>query len=105
MKNRVYCITAAQGIQEYYLKTESGRYYLFEQDYHVSNRDYFKGGIEVEKVGDFKNVKSTSVRNVLDKLPRYLRKLDKRYGLGLYKRETNPYCRRQKHQEIQYDVA
>lgn len=105
MKIRVYCRTVAQGIQEYYLQAGKERYYLFEQEYRVSNRDYFKDGIDVDKIGDFKHVKSVSVRNTLDKLPKYLKKLDKKYGLGLYEKGINPYCRRQKYHTIQYEVA
>ena len=105
MKNKVYCRTVAQGIQEYYLQTENGRYYLFEQGYRVTNRDYFKNGVDVNKIGDFRNVRSESVRMTLDKLPKYLKKLDKRYGLALYKRDVNPYQRVQKHQWLCYEAA
>ena len=105
MKNKVYCRTVAKGIQEYYLEVDGKRYYLFEQDYRVSNRDYFKDGVDVNKIGDFRNVRSESVRMTLDKLPKYLKKLDKRYGLGLYKRDVNPYQRVQKHQWLCYEAA
>ena len=105
MRAKVYCRTVAKGIQEYYLAMDGKRYYLFEQDYRVTNRDYFKDGVDVNKIGDFRNVRSESVRRTLDKLPKYLKKLDKRYGLGLYKKEANPYQRVQKYQWLSYEAA
>ena len=41
MRAKVYCRTVAKGIQEYYLAVDGKRYYLFAQDFRVSNRDYF----------------------------------------------------------------
>ena len=105
MRAKVYCRTVAKGIQEYYLAVDGKIYYLFEQDYRVSNRDYFKDGVDVNKIGDFRNVRSESVRMTLDKLPKYLKKLDKRYGLGLYKRDVNPYQRVQKQKWLCYEAA
>lgn len=105
MKAKVYCRTVAKGIQEYYLQTESGKYYLFEQSYRRTNRDYFKFGVEIDRIGDFSKVQSTSVKNTLEKLPRYLKRLDKRYGLGLYKRDVTPYQRVQKHQWLACEAA
>lgn len=105
MKNKIYCRPVAKDVHEFYAVIDGKKYYLFEQSYRRTNRDYFKFGVEIDRIGDFSKVQSTSVKNTLEKLPRYLKRLDKRYGLGLYKREVTPYQRVQKHQWLACEAA
>lgn len=50
MINIIYCKTVAKGIQEFYLRVESKEYYLFKQNYRVSNKEVYRAGIRVNEI-------------------------------------------------------
>ena len=58
--------------------------FLFSQAYHVSNKEFFRNGVSVDRVNDYSGVHSTSVRKTMDKLPSYIRFVEKEYGVAIY---------------------
>lgn len=69
MQAKVFCKTVAKGIQAYYVTVDGNSIYLFQQNYRVSNKEFFSNGVGVHALGKFRNVHSTSVRNTLEKIP------------------------------------
>lgn len=91
MQTKIYCRSVAQDVHEFYLVADNSKYYLFEQRFVMANHRYFKDGIAVEDLGDFSKATAVTVRNTLEKLPKYVKKVEKRYGLTLSrKKETKP---------------
>lgn len=86
MKATVYCRTTAKGVQSFYIRAEGKTYFLFQQDYRVSNRDYFRKGVRLDDLGRYAGAHSASVRKTLDKLPAYIRYIEKEYGIAVYER-------------------
>ena len=81
MKPLIYCKTTAKATQSFYLLADGKEYFLFNQKYRVSNKEHFRRGINLDSLGDFSNVRSNSVRRVLDKLPNYIRYVEKEYEI------------------------
>lgn len=99
MQAKVFCKTVAKGIQAYYVSVDGNSIYLFQQNYRVSNKEFFSNGVVVHALGKFRNVHSTSVRNTLEKIPSYLRYVEKEYGVEIYEKTK----RRKQGYNVYYD--
>ena len=44
MQAKVFCKTIAKGIQAYYVTVDGNSIYLFQQNYRVSNKEFFSNG-------------------------------------------------------------
>lgn len=86
MKAKIFCKTVAKGQQAFYLTVNGGKYFLFQQNYRVSNKEFFKNGVSINQINDYSKVHSQSVRNTLDKLPAYLRYIEKEFGVAIYEK-------------------
>ena len=83
MQTTVFCKTTAKAKQTYYVSVEGKSYLLFEQDFRRSNKEFFEKGVSVNEIGRFNNVHSESVRKTLEKLPAYLRYIEKEYDVAI----------------------
>lgn len=86
MQTKIFCKTVAKGKQAFYVTANGETYYLFTQDYRVSNKEYFRNGVSIDDINNFSGVHSTAVRNTLDKLPMYIRYIEKEFGIAIYER-------------------
>lgn len=86
MQAMIYCKTESQGVHGFYVRVGGKDYFLFRQNYYRSNRDYFKNGIDSTKITDFSKTRSTSVKKTLEKLPTYIRYIEKEYDLQIYEK-------------------
>lgn len=86
MQATVFCKTTAKGRQTFYVAMGSGKYVLFTQDYRVSNKEFFANGVSVNELFNYSNVHSTAVKKTLDKLPSYLRYIEKEYGVAVFEK-------------------
>ncbi len=93
MQTKIYCRPVAQDVHEFYLVADGDKYYLFEQRFVMANHLYFKGGVAVEDLGNFSKATAVTVRNTLEKLPKYVKKIEKRYGLNLLQKKARPKMR------------
>ena len=101
MQTKVYCRTVAKGRQAFYVNANGKEYFLFEQDFRASNKEFFKKGYYLTDKVDYSKVRSTAVRMTLEKLPSYIRYIESEYGVSIYEKtkkklETkhrNPYKR------------
>lgn len=83
MQAKVYCRPVAKDVHEFYLVIDGERFYLFEQKFYMSNHRYFKKGVAVDDLGNFAKANKICIRNTLEKLPKYLKKVSRRYDVEI----------------------
>lgn len=84
MQATVFCKTVAKGTQAYFVKADGKEYFLFHQDFRRSNKEFFQNGVSISELRRYSSAHSTSVRKTLDKLPAYLRYVEREYGVPIY---------------------
>lgn len=85
MQAKVYCVTTKRNTQSFYVSIGGKEYFLFSQGYRTSNKEYFENGVTLEDMGNYNH--SLAVRKTLDKLPTYLRYVEKEYGIEIYQKD------------------
>lgn len=103
MQAKIFCRTVAKGKQSFYMTVNGQKYFLFTQDYRVSNKEYFQNGVSISEINNYSGVHSTAVRKTLDKLPSYIKYIEKEYEIAVFKKtkeaqrkkKTNQYKREQ----------
>ena len=101
MQATVFCKTTAKATQSFFVKVGGREYFLFQQDFRKSNKEFFRNGVGVHAINNYSGVHSTAVRKTLDKLPAYIRYIEKEYGVAIYEKtkkkletkKKNPYKR------------
>lgn len=83
MQAKVYCRPVAKDVHEFYLVIDGERFYLFEQKFYMSNHAYFKKGVAVDDLGNFGKADTICIRNTLEKLPKYIKKVSNRYDIEI----------------------
>ena len=86
MKAKVFCVTVAKGQQAFYVTVNGRKYFLFQQHYRVSNKEFFGKGIGINQINDYSKTRSHAVRNTLDKLPSYIHYIEKEYRVAIYEK-------------------
>ena len=97
MQAKIFCKTVEKGTHEYYVVVDGETYYLFRQPYRASNKEFFGNGVSVDRINNYSGVHSSSVRKTMDKLPSYIRFVEKEYGIAIYdktrKAQQAKYCK------------
>lgn len=83
MTAKIFCRTTAKGKQTFFLIHANVRYYLFEQDYRVSNKAYFQNGILISEIFNFSRTKSHSVKHTLEKLQRFILYIERENNINI----------------------
>ena len=86
MQAKVFCKTVAKGRQAFYLNANGKDYFLFEQDFRRSNKEFFKNGYYLTDRVDYTRVRSEATRRTLEKLPSYIRYIEFEYGISIYEK-------------------
>ena len=86
MQAKVYCKTVAKGRQAFYVNANGKEYFLFEQDFRASNKEFFKKGYYLTDKVDYTRVRSEATRRTLEKLPSYIRYIESEYGVSIYEK-------------------
>jgi len=102
MRSVVFCETTAKAVQSFYISVGGKRYYLFSQDFRKSNKRFFSRGVELDTIGTYKNVHSTSVRKTLDKLPIYIKYIEKEYGVEILESTRKKTEKRAERKKLPY---
>lgn len=82
MKTKIFCRTTGPELQSFYLRHEGVEYFLFTQSFRRSVKDYYRRGVAVDqalshpRAGD-----NHALRKVMEKLPAYIRYIEKEYGV------------------------
>ncbi len=86
MNAKIYCKTVTKGRQAFYVNTNGKNYFLFEQDFRASNKEFFRKGYYLTDKVDYSKTTSTAVRNTLSKIPIYVKYIETEYGVAIYKK-------------------
>lgn len=63
MNANVFCRTVGDGVLSSFLLAGEDEYYLFSEAYRSSVREYYKGGVDIERALDFSRTKRTVKSN------------------------------------------
>ena len=86
MKARIFCKATNKNEQSFYMKANGKEYFLFEQDFRASNKEFFKKGYYLTDKVDYTRVRSEATRRTLEKLPSYIRYIESEYGVSIYEK-------------------
>ena len=82
MKPVVYCVENYRGIDSFYLKTSTGPYFLFQQDYRPGVHKHFSKGLRLDEALDFSKCKrNKAVSKTVSKLPAYIKSAEAENGI------------------------
>ena len=88
MASKIYCYPTKKGVHSFYLFHEGEKIWLFDQPYRKSVARYFRNGRTItESLNAYKShtreggSKDSALRNVTDKLPMYLKYVEKEYQI------------------------
>ena len=114
MQAKVTCKTTAKDTQTFYVNVNGKEYFLFEQEYRISVKKHFRKGMTINQINDYSNVTSNAVKRTLEKLPSYIRYIEKEYDIAIYektkkkieRKRNKPYKREQfRWQDYAWEVA
>jgi hypothetical protein len=76
--------------------TDAGEYFLFNQNYRKGGQRYFSKGVRLDQARNYaKTNKDTAIIKTMDKLPIYIKYVEKEYGICILeqtkKREKSQY--------------
>lgn len=86
MLTRIFCKMCMNGRQAFYIEADGEIYFLFEQSYRKTIKSYYGKGVSLEQSMKFANSKSFAVRNVMEKLPLYIKYIEKEYGISIFEK-------------------
>lgn len=86
MQVTVFCKTTAKAMQSFFVKVDGRDYFLFQQDFKKSNKEFFHNGVSVNSINRYSGVHSMAVKKTLDKLPSYIHYIEKEYNLAIYEK-------------------
>lgn len=86
MKTKVICKEHSRGTLSFYAMDNGKEYFLFNQEFKKTVYDYFMNGVNVSLTSNYSVAHSHTVRKTLDKLPSYLRYVEKEYDLEIYEK-------------------
>lgn len=86
MKTKVICKEIKTGILSFYVMAGGKEYFLFQQEFKKTVYDYFANGVNIGVTNDYSAAHSHTVRKTLDKLPCYIRYIEKEYNIEIYEK-------------------
>jgi len=92
MNTKVICKELKRGTLSFYAIVKGKEYFLFQQEFKKTVYDYFMNGVNVSLTNDYSIAHSHTVRKTLDKLPSYLRYVEKEYGIEIYEKTKQAKC-------------
>lgn len=85
---KIYCeisydVVKEQAYHEFYVTADGKKYYLFKQEYRKGVREYFRqDGVTLDRALN-NGYANSAVRRTIDKLPNYIRYIEKEYGIAI----------------------
>jgi len=87
MAIKIYCKPTAKGVHSFYLVDGQNEYYLFSQAYRKGVAAYYRDGVLIDKATQHSKARGdTAVLRTMDKLPVYIRYLEKEQGIKVLRR-------------------
>ena len=87
----IFCKTTNKGEQSFYIDSDRSLYYLFSQKFRRSNKDYFERGVRLDKIYDFSHVHSATTIETMEKLQKYILRIEKQEGIVIRKQTGKKY--------------
>lgn len=84
MSKYVLCKATEKGKQSFFFEMDGRQYYLFRQDYRVSNKEYFANGVNLNDAVNISRTHSEATRNTMTKIRKALTALEKELGLAIW---------------------
>lgn len=82
MRTYIYCKATAQGVHSFFLTTQEGEFFLFNQSYRKGVQTYFGKGVSLTESRNFaKSNHDSAIIKTMSKLPTYIRYIEKEYGV------------------------
>ena len=95
MKATVYCKATDKGTHTFYLVSEGREYFLFHQNFRRGVAEYYRYGVTVNEAINFGRSKhNTALINTMEKLPAYIKYVEKEYGIEVLKQTAKKNNRR-----------
>lgn len=86
MAAKVYC-RKVKSLHTFYLVTDEGEFFLFNQAYRKGVHEYFSHGVHLDKALDHsKSRTDNALAKTKDKLPMYIKYVEKEYGISILNR-------------------
>ena len=92
MLTKIFCKTNDSGQQDFYIQAGKKTYFLFEQSYRKTIKSYFGNGVSLEQSLKFANSTSFAIRNVMEKLPLYIKYIEKEYSIAILEQTKRKHC-------------
>ena len=85
MRTKIYCTVPTKGVHSFYLEQDGRRYFLFNQNYRKSVQTYYQNGVALDTALDFNKIhRDGALTNTMDKLPAYIRYIEKEYQIAVF---------------------
>ena len=65
MQATVFCKTTAKATQSFFVKVGGREYFLFEQDFRKSNKEFFRNGVGVHAINNYSSVRRLAREKVV----------------------------------------
>ena len=99
METVIYSKVTDGGMHSIYARVDGKPYYLFSQNYRRGVRDYFGGGVYIDRTIDFSRAHGdAAVIRTMSKIPVYVKYIEKEYGITVLnqtkkKRDRVTHCK------------
>ena len=101
MKSTIYCTVSDKGLHSFYLTQNTNRYYLFTQNYRKSVHNYYKNGVSLEDAVNFnKSNHDTALMHTMDKLPAYIKYVEKEYEIIVFEKTRRKKTKEYNHKKL-----
>jgi hypothetical protein len=98
MKTKIYCKTTAKDTQSFYLEHEGETHFLFSQEYRKSVKAYYGTGVSLnEALNNPRGGKDHALRKTMEKLPSYIKYIEKEYGFAVLEQTIRKEERKHSH--------
>ena len=107
MKTKIICTKVDFETQAFYAVVGKKKYFLFEQEYSNSVREFFKNGYYLDNV-DYSKIHSSAVKHTLEKLPNYIKYIENEFNVEIYnktRRKNQGYSAKRILKHINYYTA
>ena len=87
--SKIYCTNSSHGTHTFYLEANGETHYLFSQSYKRGVREYFGKGVHLDAAMDFSRAKkNVAVLHTMQKLPSYIKYVEKAYDLQILRQTS-----------------
>lgn len=92
MRSLIFCRSTGHNIHSFYLSSGGRNYFLFTQRFRRGTHTYYSGGVPIDAAIDFSRAhRNTAVEMTMDKIPMYIRYIEKEYGIEVLRQTRRRY--------------